>query len=224
MSSNQPYVVRAGEYLTAIAYGRGLKPNDVWNDPDNADLKKLRVNPEMLAPGDVLYLPPVVRTWLPLQVGSTNQLVAKPPKVELHVVLSDPAGQPYAGKAVHLDPQVAEVDPTTDGTGLLKVLVPVTVKVLTATIIDDGTTFQIRVGHLDPHDVVTGTVSRLRQLGYIGDERRLLALDRPYLNGIDAVQSSLTRGIAAFQEDQGSDVDGACDDDVCDQICGAHDS
>jgi hypothetical protein len=214
----QPYVIRAGDYLTAIAYARGIKPDDLWQDPANADLRNLRGNPEMLAPGDVLYVPAVERTWLPVTVGSTNPFVANPPKVEIHVILNDADGQPYAGKTVHLDPQVTDDDPATDGDGLLKVLVPVTLKVLTATVVDDDVSFRINIGNLDPHDVQSGTLARLRQLGYVGDEGRLLAMDRPYLDGLDAGDTSLIRAVAAFQDENGSDVTGELDDDLCDKI------
>lgn len=220
----QPYVVRAGDYLTAIAYARGLRPGDIWQDSANAGLRQLRGNPEMLAPGDVLYVPVAERKWLPLTVGSTNKFVANPPKVEVHVILNDADGKPYAGKTVHLDPQVTDGDPATTGDGLLKVLVPVTVKVLTATVADDGACFQIRVGNLDPHDVPSGTLSRLRQLGYVGDESRLLATDRPYLDGIDANDTALSRAVASFQDENGSEVTGEIDDDLCDKIRDQHGS
>jgi Putative peptidoglycan binding domain len=222
--ATQPYVIRASDYLTAIAYARGLKPDEIWQNPDNAGLRELRGNPEMLAPGDVLYLPAVKPKWLPVSVGSTNTFVASPPKVEVHVVLKGADGKPFAGSTVHLDPQVTDDDPTTDGDGLLKVLVPVTVKVLTATVGDDGASFQIRVGNLDPHDVPSGTLSRLRQLGYVGDESRLLAMDRPYLGGIDANDTALTRAVSAFQTENGGDVTGELDDDLCDQIRDEHGS
>jgi N-acetylmuramoyl-L-alanine amidase len=211
-AQTQPYVVRRGDYLTAIAHSHGLKPDDVWKAPNNATLRKLRKNPEMLAPGDVLYLPAVDRKWLPVTVGQANSFVVNLPKVEIHVVLKDAAGKPFAGKVVHLEPRVTPKDPSTDGSGLLKVDVPVTLRVLSATVVDVGVTFALRVGHLDPHDRDSGALSRLRQLGYVGDEGGLLATGRPYLDGFDATASTLARAVAAFQQDLGQPVTGAIDD------------
>jgi LysM repeat protein len=58
-SQTTPHVVVPGDYLTAIAYAAGVTVDDIWNDPANAQLKELRSNPEMLAPGDVVYVVPV---------------------------------------------------------------------------------------------------------------------------------------------------------------------
>lgn len=48
-----PYIVQQGDYLAKLAFVHGFEPDEVWNDPKNADLKKLRPDPNVLAPGDV---------------------------------------------------------------------------------------------------------------------------------------------------------------------------
>ena len=48
----EPYVVRQGDYLTALAHARGADPNQIWNAPENAKLRELRKNRAILAPGD----------------------------------------------------------------------------------------------------------------------------------------------------------------------------
>lgn len=51
------YVVRDGDYLTALAYRFGTTVAEILALPQNDRLKKLRPNPEILAPTDVVYLP-----------------------------------------------------------------------------------------------------------------------------------------------------------------------
>ncbi|MFT3765690.1 MAG: hypothetical protein QM820_09265 [Minicystis sp.] len=78
----RPYVVRQGDYLTRLAHRFGFDAEEVWNDPKNAEIKKLRSSMEVLAPGDIVYLPEPTRATLPIQKGTTNRYVATIPKVE----------------------------------------------------------------------------------------------------------------------------------------------
>lgn len=216
--ASKPYVVCAGDYLTSIAHACGVTPDAIWSLPANAALRKIRTNPEMLAPGDLLYLPAPERKWLQVSLGTTNKFVGTVPKADIKVVLLGPDGEPLAGKTVLLTPKVVDPDPVTDGQGLLALSVPVDVHVLTAAIADLGLTFAIRVGHLDPHDVDSGTLSRLRQLGYVGDEGALLRSGQPYVSGIDADSTALARGVAAFQDAKKLDVTGTVDATLCGAI------
>jgi hypothetical protein len=213
-----PYVVRAGDYLTAVAHARGLTPGDIWDHPANADLRKKRPNPEILAPGDILFIPVVEREWLPVSAGSTNTYVVTIPLVEIHVVLHGSDGKPLAGKSLVLEPDPGVKSPTTDGTGLLKVKIPVTVRRVTVTVPDANLKFQIRVGELDPHDTSSGILSRLRQLGYAGSEGHLARSGRPYLAGVDLSENALRRAVSAYQNDQGQDVTGTLDASLCDAV------
>lgn len=52
------YTVKQGDYLSAIADQFGFADyTTIWNDPNNADLKSQRQNPNVLYPGDQLYIP-----------------------------------------------------------------------------------------------------------------------------------------------------------------------
>lgn len=51
------YTVNEGECIASIAYGAGLPWQRVWNDPNNANLKAKRKDPNVLYAGDVVYIP-----------------------------------------------------------------------------------------------------------------------------------------------------------------------
>ena len=53
----RPYVVRQGDYLTGLADRHGFDPKQVWEDQRNAELRAERPSPEVLAPGDIVFLP-----------------------------------------------------------------------------------------------------------------------------------------------------------------------
>ncbi len=53
----QPYVIKQGDYLTALADRFDFDADSVWNDDANKDLRDLRDDPTILCAADVLYIP-----------------------------------------------------------------------------------------------------------------------------------------------------------------------
>lgn len=53
------YVVQPGDCISSLAETNGLLWENVWNHPENADLKRRRKDPNILFPGDVVLLPDV---------------------------------------------------------------------------------------------------------------------------------------------------------------------
>ncbi len=53
----QPYVIRQGDFLLKLAHKFGFDADSVWSDPSNSALRTLRSDPNILSPGDILYIP-----------------------------------------------------------------------------------------------------------------------------------------------------------------------
>ena len=217
--STRPYVVRSGEYITAIAHANGLDPITLWEHADNADLRKTRSHPEMLAPGDILYLPKPKAVKAPLTVGGDNAFVSNPPSVSVAITLNGSDGKPLAGKAVRVEEACGKKDYTTGGDGSLQFNVPCTTRVAVVRVVGTRTSFKVKVGNLDPHDSDAGALSRLRQLGFSGDEAAVSANGHPALqqtgdttNDADAAQARLSQAVTAFQTAMGLPVTGQLDD------------
>ena len=221
--SSEPYVVGDGDYLTAIAYRFATTETKVLADPKNAKLKENRPNPEILAPGDVVYVPRAPRKWLPVTVGGTNSFKATPPMVTLNVVLKDHAGQPLASVGVETEPTVSDSPLTTDGSGTLTLQVPVHVKVVRVKVPARGSAFSFRVGQMAPHTHDSGVLSRLRQMGCLGNEddhagaRSWLAKLTPATRAV-----ALAQGVSEFQRRNGKEVTGMADDGLRGEIRDAH--
>jgi LysM domain len=212
---SMPYVVRNGDYLTQIASRFGTTVDAIWALPENADLKSRRPNPEILAPLDIVYLPEVKAKRLSLTVGSENNFVATPPAITLKVVLKAEDGTPLANKSVTTDPVLDQTGLQTDGDGAITLHLAVTVREIEVTVVDEGLTFDLLVGNLDPHDTDSGLLSRLRQLAYVADETSH-AFARSWLTpvALEMSQEAIARGVSVFQASNDKDVTGIADDDV----------
>jgi hypothetical protein len=75
----QPYVIRRRDDLLRVAYENGLDADAVSGSARNADLRTLRKDLNILAPGDTLFIPdaPDGPDYRTVQTGSTNSFGAR---------------------------------------------------------------------------------------------------------------------------------------------------
>jgi hypothetical protein len=170
------HVVEQGECLSSIAarYG-GLSWQDLHDHPDNAELKKSRPNPNVLAPGDEVTLPdPGPAKWVGATVERRHRFLVKLPKVKLRVRIVDRTGKALGGKRFSLSVGARDVDGTTTSDGLVEAEVRATESSarLRVWLHDDGPDAlptidrQLSIGDIDPIDSTSGVQGRLHNLGY----------------------------------------------------------
>jgi Putative peptidoglycan binding domain len=198
------YTVEQGDYISKIAKDNGFRDYTIiWNHPDNADLKNQRQNPNVLLPGDQVFIPDMEQKQ---ESGSTDKrhtFQVNKDTLKLRLVLEDIYEKPVAGAqcALLIDGQVYQL--TTDGNGKLEQEIPLNAKEGTLTIRGDQTPFAndiipIKIGHLDPVDEVSGQVARLNNLGYFAGS----------LDGSD--DDAFESAVEEFQCDHNLKVDGIC--------------
>jgi hypothetical protein len=158
------YVVRPGDYLQKLAHVLGFDADAVWNDPKNADLKGQR-DPDLLSPGDVLYVPDPSRTELPLLARSKNRYVASVPKTKLHLCFRTEDG-PLADEPCVIQGVDGEQETATSGEGALVIEVPVHLRELQIFFPERGFLYPVRVGDMDPIEVPSGVRKRLLNGGH----------------------------------------------------------
>lgn len=164
-SDTKPYVVRQGDTLLRVAVARGLEPNKIWDHEKNRELKELR-DPDILAPGDVLQLPPAPPPTLQLNPKTSNKFKARVPEVEVSIAFSSEAfplaNEEYKITGVGEDP----IEGTLDATGTLKIAVPLFLEHFTVAFPKRNVEHEVWPGHLDPKDLQSGVCQRLTHLGY----------------------------------------------------------
>lgn len=206
-----PYVVRPGDHLARLAHDRGFDAREVWDHPANAALRERRPNPQILAPGDVLYVPSTpTEAGMRLRAGATHTFAGAAPTgtLKLRFAQGDHAlaNAPYRIEGV---PGPA-IEGTTGADGTLTARIPVHVDAVVVVFTSTGTRYAVRIGHLDPVEEGSGVKSRLRHLGYLG------------AFGLEPRAREVRAAIRGFQRDRGIAPSGEVDDDTRAALLEAH--
>jgi len=196
------YTVRQGDCVESIAQAHGLFWETIWNDAKNAELRKKRDDPNVLLPGDVLFVP---EKRLKEETRATDQrhrFKRKGVPSMLRIVLRDEDDKPRAGVAYVLTIDGQNRRGTTNGDGLLEEPIPPNAKEgkLIVGEGEDAEEYELELGRLDPVDDPAGAQARLANLGYD-------------VGPIDGTIGPRTRGaIQEFQRDHGLKATGELDE------------
>ncbi|MGN6368592.1 MAG: peptidoglycan-binding protein [Phycisphaerae bacterium] len=183
------HVVQQGECLSSIAHDAGLLWQTVWNHPDNASLKQKRKNPNVLLPGDRLFLPDKQLQEFDRPTDARHKFKRKNTPAKLRLRCLDPAHHPHRNCPYTLTIDGQTFTGHTDSNGLLSQNIPPNAAsaTLDLQLPDKTLRYLLRLGHLNPHDDLTGLQHRLRNLGYyIPDDSG--TLDTPTSNALKFFQ------------------------------------
>jgi hypothetical protein len=215
----RPYVIQEGDYLTKLAFRLRFSEEEIWSHPRNARLKELRKNGNLLAPGDILFVPdpeaPARRR--PLSVGDANRYEVSIPTVAVTMVLADDRGKPFASEPYVVEGLGRRVAGETDSDGKVTVEVPVRVREVQVLLHERDLAFPVMVGDLDPVEVPTGVIGRLEHLGYFGWSCGLGPTPYHVPEG-----DRLREAISAFQSDHRIEPTGVMDDETRSALVAAH--
>jgi len=161
------HVVTQGECFSSIATQAGIPWKTLWQHPDNADLKKKRLDPNVLYPGDIVTIPDKVLRSESCPVDASHKFVksSEPTHIKIRLLLDD---EPRAGVPFELQVSGQSIKGTTDGDGFLQADIPPDAQsgVLLVGEDDVRDIFEPGLGTLDPIDTDSGVSGRLQALGY----------------------------------------------------------
>jgi hypothetical protein len=215
----RPYVIRQGDYITKLGHTMGFDALSVWNDPKNAGLRDRRPDPDMLHPGDLLWVPDAPdHRKLSVKAGASNRYAAHIPKkpIDLKIQIGGEAlpKEPYM--ILGLGPEPVEGE--TDERGHLVTKVDVSVREIEVILTRKERTLRLRIGDLDPVDTLAGLRKRLLHLGYYQPTK--VGIENQDATDGDALVSALK----AFQAHEKLTVTGKLDEDTRKALQGAHGS
>jgi hypothetical protein len=119
MASN--YTVKQGDDMSSIATDFGFTDYlTVWNDPNNAALKAKRVNPNVLFPGDQVFIPDLTPSEFDRPTDAQHKFILQENPLKVRLVLKDLYEKPIVNAKCVLSLDSGSFQLTTDGTGKLE--------------------------------------------------------------------------------------------------------
>jgi hypothetical protein len=212
----EPYVIRKGDFLLKLAYTFDFDANTVWNDATNAGLRQIRSDPNILLPGDVLYIPDQVDkepAFKSLVTGGTNTFTSDVPTMTLTHQFAGDDPTTYASKAYTVEELDDLTGLQTNENGVATFPVPLTLETATITFTDTEESFVLAVGEMDPINTISGVFKRLQNLGYIDEDVAYSASDPS--SSLDVVRFGLVL-FDAVQSGAGDAPDASSPDDTSD--------
>jgi N-acetylmuramoyl-L-alanine amidase len=173
--ADRKYTVKQGESISSIAYTNDFFPETIWNHPDNAELKKTRVDPNALYPGDIVVIPEKDLKEENCAPEQRHRFRRKGVPAKLQIQFLDEEGKPRAEIPYILDIKtksgrvVPFINNKTNEQGYLKESIPPDAAEgkLTVGEGEEQEVHKIKLGHIDPIDTISGVQARLNNMGFV---------------------------------------------------------
>jgi hypothetical protein len=201
--------VEQGDCLSSLASQNGLYWESVWALPQNLALRTKRKNPNILFPGDTVFVPEKELRYEDRRVDQRHQFVMKGEPVKLKIRFLA-AGKPIAGETYLLKIAGQNLQGKTDSSGILEQQIPPDTTEATLILGKEKLEFPLEIGCLDPSAEVSGVQGRLNNLGF-------------HCGAVDGIAGPLTRSaLLTFQETYELDQTGKPDTATCEKLRSQH--
>ncbi|WP_437599802.1 peptidoglycan-binding domain-containing protein [Sorangium sp. So ce590] len=151
--------------MVSLSERHGLFVETIWNHPENAELKRKRKDMNVLAPGDVLFIPDKRLKEEQAATGRRHVYRRKGVPALFRLQVFD-GQEPRKRQRYKLTVDGRSSEGTTDDKGILIEFVATGASRGELVIGPDELRVQIDFGHMDPIDTLSGTQKRLANLGY----------------------------------------------------------
>lgn len=168
------HTVRQSESLLSLGEMYRIPWRKIWFDAKNAALRQRR-NPDMLMPGDQLYIPERICREEAVETEARHLFCYKRPMCWCRIVMRDVSGRPRPNLKItlHIHGLSHAFEGETDSQGLFQCVVPADRTSGLLLITDPESrehspeAYDLRMHGLDPLDEQTGVAARLSNLGYL---------------------------------------------------------
>lgn len=161
------YEVGAGECMSSIAKATGHFWKTIWDDPDNAELKEVRKEPNVLLPGDRVTIPEPRQKYESGETEMRHRFVrlGEPAMLRMQICIED---EPVSNARYNLDIDGKEQEGTTNADGWVETKIPGNAK-RGRLVVDakrQALVFPLNLGGIDPVAANRGVQQRLSNLGF----------------------------------------------------------
>lgn len=211
------YIIQQGDSTASVAYAHGFHWRTVWNDPRNAELRRSRHHPNVLRPGDVLFIPDRQAKEVSAATERRHRFRRKGVPETLRLRLLNEKNEPRSDVPYTLEIDGRLLHGRTDGEGRLEHGLPPDARegrlLIRPTDGREEEEYPLAIGYLDPKDEMSGIRARLMNMGYLTGDGA---------NGDE--NAGLERALKRFQRDHGMRPTGEIDDEVRQLLHDAHGS
>lgn len=172
------HTVSQGEHLAVIALRYGFTDwNVVYDHPENEGFRTKRPNPNVILPGDRIFIPDRVQKSVQCATDATHRFRLKQTPHCVRIVLKDADGNPIANETYKLTVGSQVYTGSTGDSGIIYREIDKKTKTAELRLDELGLGWTLQIGHLDPlHEpgtdtpIITGAKARLKNLGFYGGE------------------------------------------------------
>lgn len=205
------HIVKLGDSMTSIADQYGFFWETLWNHERNAALRAQRRNPNVLAPGDRVFIPEIRPKDESGSTGQTHTFRLKGVPARLNLRLVDRAGRPRAGVGYALEVDGAKTSGKSGADGLISMVIRPRAK-RAQLHLETGEKYDLNLGYINPVEYVSGIQARLKNLGFYDGE---------VTGSLDDLTSEAIR---SFQAARGLEATGQADPATRDALLAAHEN
>ena len=159
------HTIQDGDSVIRLSDQHGFFATTIWNDAANAELRSRRTDMNVLLAGDIVVIPDKRPKERPAQTGRLNVYRRRGIPAVYRLQLFD-IEEPRANQEYRLTVDGEVYRGTTDQDGMLEEHLPATARQGELVIGPDEFRLQIKFGHLDPINVLSGVQKRLNNVGY----------------------------------------------------------
>jgi len=208
------YTVKQGDCICSIAYEHGLFWETVWNHAQNSKLKQERKDPNILCPGDEVFVPDKEEKVenKPDSQKHPFKINGVPSKLRIRLLENDePLSNVKYTLVIDGEP-VSKEGAKTNNKGILEHFINPAAKKGELSVGEDKVEYILHLGCLDPIEKGEGVQGRLKNLGH-------------YRGKIDGNLKNTAEAIRQFQQKYESDgltPTGTMDDKTRDKLKAIH--
>ena len=199
------YTVKQGDCMESIAYSHGFFWETLWNLPENDELRETRKDPNVLLPGDKVFIPKLRIKEESCAEEECHRFRQKgvPAKI---VIRFEVDGEPRADEPYFVVIDGKRSNGRTDDEGIVELFISPGAKKGRITFPESEREYDLVLGGLDPITELSGVQGRLMDLGF-------------FPGPVDNKMSpELTEAVRTFQEKNDLEATGTLDKDTLQTI------
>ena len=159
------YTIQEGDGVSKIAYLEGFFAPTIWEHPENAELRSRRAHADILAPGDVVYVPDKQPKTVRCATGKRHVFRRRGVPARFSIQLLE-NGRPIASREYTLTVGETVLTGVTDENGYVRQFVPPDARRGELSLEEGRKPIQLEFGGLEPVTGIRGVQQRLNNLGF----------------------------------------------------------